>query len=199
MKKDDDFVQSLGSLEIIAIHLNRIPTMEKGMADIWKRAEHIITSLVDPPPLASEKRGTSLLANDPYKRKGGPIRLWAAAVMDFNEMAEENPVPLHIESLLFPDNKTEFITDEQPRDSAQFAVYLLWLDFFRGRGWERLKRCPQCGKWFVDGSRNRNKNRCSMDCTWKWWSRSKRKEAGHGRKRKKTAVKKRISPSSRKK
>jgi len=193
MKKDDEFVRSLWGIEQIAIHLNKIPSMGRGMAKVWRKAEQIIACLVDPLPVRNEipRRKfqsaklfipKTLLGGD-LPRKLGPIRMWRAAIMHFNDWAEENPVPLFIELVRSSQNKIEFKTGELPRDDAQLAIYLLWVYFFRDRGWERLKRCPQCGKWFVDASSNKNKSRCSMECTWKWWDRPKRKEAGHGRKK----------------
>jgi hypothetical protein len=50
----------------------------------------------------------------------------------------------------------------------------------------RLKRCPQCQRWFVDVSRNCKATRCSMACTNKWWTRERRMAAGHGKKKRKT-------------
>lgn len=193
MKKLPEFVRDPFGLKQIAVHLNKIPDMGGKMAEVWKKAEWIIKSLVDPLPVRNEIPPRSLqsgrlfirktLLGGPPTRKLGLIRWWRAAKMDFNGWAEENPVPLSIELDRSPENKIEFKTGVSHPDDAQFAIYLLWLYFFKDRGWERLKRCPQCGKWFVDTSSNKNKSRCSMECTWKWWDRPKRKEAGHGRKK----------------
>jgi hypothetical protein len=32
----------------------------------------------------------------------------------------------------------------------------------------RLRRCAQCGRWFVDGTRNKSARRCSRACTVAW-------------------------------
>jgi hypothetical protein len=32
----------------------------------------------------------------------------------------------------------------------------------------RLRRCPECARWFVDATRNRSARRCSKACTVKW-------------------------------
>lgn len=64
------------------------------------------------------------------------------------------------------------------RDSRGHVVAAL-RDFFSAPERDRLKRCPQCARWFVDLSKNKAKARCSVSCTAKWWSRARRKEAGH--------------------
>jgi predicted RNA-binding Zn ribbon-like protein len=45
--------------------------------------------------------------------------------------------------------------------------------------WARLKRCEQCTRWFVDTSRSNIARRCSPDCTSRWWTRTRRRAAGH--------------------
>lgn len=44
---------------------------------------------------------------------------------------------------------------------------------------DRVKRCAQCHRWFVDATKNHLAARCSRRCTWQWWSRSRRRERGH--------------------
>jgi hypothetical protein len=68
---------------------------------------------------------------------------------------------------------------ERKTDYTEEALWLIWEIYFREIGLERLKRCPQCQHWFVDRTRNKQKERCSQRCTWQWWSWSKRKEEGH--------------------
>ena len=53
---------------------------------------------------------------------------------------------------------------------------------------KELKRCPVCNKWFIDETKNKVKKRCSNHCTWLWWNRSRRKEAGHKRKTDKSEI-----------
>ena len=65
------------------------------------------------------------------------------------------------------------------RDAIGTALWHLWLFYFQDYGWERLKPCAVCPRWFVDTSKNRKTARCSSACTWKWWSRNRRKAAGH--------------------
>jgi len=64
-------------------------------------------------------------------------------------------------------------------DHKKEVLWLLWEFYFRKIGLERLKRCPQCKRWFVDRTRNKQKEHCSLHCTWQWWSWIKRKKEGH--------------------
>jgi hypothetical protein len=66
-----------------------------------------------------------------------------------------------------------------PKTQSESPLLLLWLSYFQREGWKRLKRCPQCKKWFVDETKNRMKVHCSEQCKWQWWNREKRSEAGH--------------------
>ena len=67
-----------------------------------------------------------------------------------------------------------------PRTQHGKAVRYLW-EYFRLPDRRRLKRCAEeaCGKWFVDYTRPGNGRRCSKECTWRWWNRNRRQEAGH--------------------
>jgi hypothetical protein len=47
----------------------------------------------------------------------------------------------------------------------------------------RLKRCPQCARWFVDKAKNATAIRCTIACTNRYWNRARRRAANHGRKR----------------
>ncbi len=62
---------------------------------------------------------------------------------------------------------------------ADRILWLLWEVFYRHLDLKRLKKCPVCGKWFVDRSKNKSKTRCSAACTWQRWSWAERKKAGH--------------------
>ncbi len=57
-------------------------------------------------------------------------------------------------------------------------VLHLLADFFRHPARDRLKRCLRCRRWFVDRTKNKAAKRCSTSCTWKWWDRARRREAG---------------------
>ena len=61
------------------------------------------------------------------------------------------------------------------------TLSLLWQYYFHAQGWMRLKRCPICQDWFVDLTSDTRKARCSQECTNRWWSYSKRKEADYPR------------------
>jgi len=49
------------------------------------------------------------------------------------------------------------------------GVWTAWLAYFLDNPQrERLRRCQQCHRWFVDGTRNRSARRCSRACTIAW-------------------------------
>ena len=62
---------------------------------------------------------------------------------------------------------------------ARGEIVKLLIDYFGHSSPERLKCCAQCGRWFVDQTRNNIRLRCSRACTWRWWSRDRRRQAGH--------------------
>jgi len=153
----------------------------------WRMMEGIIEAMTDQPsrekPLPSPRKLLTQKSWDSYNR----VLLPTFSISAFNDFAEENPVPLKVvrrESR----RETEIHAGHHPTNEIQEALWFVWRFFFHDRGWERLKRCPQCMRWFVDDTRNKQKLRCSSQCTWQWWSRDKRKEAGHrvpkGKKRK---------------
>lgn len=59
-----------------------------------------------------------------------------------------------------------------------YVVHLLQT-YFRSIARDRLKRCRQCARWFVDFTKNKGQLGCSQTCTSKWWNRSHRREANH--------------------
>ena len=61
------------------------------------------------------------------------------------------------------------------------VALILWQFYFSDRGWQRLKRCDNCGKWFADGGKNKMGRFCE-ECRvgTKWWTWKRRREAGHG-------------------
>ena len=61
------------------------------------------------------------------------------------------------------------------------ALLLLWQCYFHAQGWMRLKQCLTCQDWFVDLTSDTRKLRCSVACTNRWWSYSKRKEKDYSR------------------
>ena len=55
-----------------------------------------------------------------------------------------------------------------------------FMEFFVGVNVaSRLKRCEHCRLWFSDSSRNSSKKYCSPACTWRIWTRARRRAAGH--------------------
>lgn len=47
---------------------------------------------------------------------------------------------------------------------------------------DRIKRCPTCLRWFADFTSNHLMRFCTGECRERWWSRPRRRDAGHGRK-----------------
>lgn len=58
-------------------------------------------------------------------------------------------------------------------------VVALLRDFFTSPARDRLRKCPVCGRWFVDHTKNKARVRCSAGCTAKWWNRARRRAARH--------------------
>jgi len=42
--------------------------------------------------------------------------------------------------------------------------------FFRNPSRDRLRRCQQCARWFIDMTRNKSARRCQRGCTVAWWN-----------------------------
>jgi hypothetical protein len=76
---------------------------------------------------------------------------------------------------------------------ARRRVVKLLVDYFRHASPERLKYCAVCDRWFVDQTRNNARLRCSLGCTWRWWSRDRRRQAGHSRTRRRRTKKHRMA------
>lgn len=93
----------------------------------------------------------------------------ASAAELFTKAASQYPVTMVVE---YPVHAIV-----SSRDAGGSALWHLWRFYFQDVGWLRLKRCLLCQAWFVDTSKNRSTARCSDACTWKWWSRNRRKEA----------------------
>lgn len=65
---------------------------------------------------------------------------------------------------------------QDPSEARGFAVLELGR-FFRNSARGRLRRCQQCGTWFIDTTRNKSALRCSRACTIAW-SNSQRSKRG---------------------
>lgn len=66
-----------------------------------------------------------------------------------------------------------------PQSCRAEALDALWQGYFHDQGWERFRKCGVCQTWFVDATDNKKKAFCSEACRERWWSRGRRKEAGH--------------------
>lgn len=134
------------------MHNEEFPSNLKQLWEGWRLAEQIIAA-------------TSL----------------ARASEKFTQLAKHHPVSMVVEFPVKGGQKRSG-RRERPhtalssRDEIGTVLWHLWLYYFQDEGWLRLKRCPVCALWFVDTSRNRATARCSATCTWKWWSRERRKE-----------------------
>jgi len=78
--------------------------------------------------------------------------------------------------VLWPGSDSGLIINCQ---DARGAIVKLLVDYVGHPSPERLKCCAQCLQWFVDQTRNNTRLRCSVACTWRWWSRDRRRQAGH--------------------
>jgi hypothetical protein len=45
---------------------------------------------------------------------------------------------------------------------------------------DRLRRCEQCARWFIDATRNKGARRCSRACTIAWTNGQRPKKGGSG-------------------
>ena len=53
-------------------------------------------------------------------------------------------------------------------------AFQLAFGYFANPARERLRRCTQCRRWFVDATKNRSARRCSTQCTVKWSNKHRR-------------------------
>lgn len=162
--------RELQGLEDIALHLNMIPGMDEDRAKAWRRVEEIVQlAIFDParptlhPLLGGGPRTGSITA------AAGVFNKWASAIPVRLKVRwrEEKGGAVHIQPQIDTEGETGFV------------VWMVWRVFFYAKRWNRLKRCPQCRKWFVDRTRNAVMARCSKSCTDKWWTLERRREAGH--------------------
>jgi hypothetical protein len=111
-----------------------------------------------------------------------PLPNWLAGLFN-NYMASEVPVSFYISCGRTAQQGTwrafEYHDLYHPKVRHLYDVaQALWV-VLPGPSRGRLKRCPQCMKWFVDESRNRSMSRCSQECTNKYWNRARRRDANH--------------------
>ena len=122
----------------------------------------------------------------------GKMSSMERAVNAFNSWAAKKPLRLCLNWRLKVDKinfKTGRVTSERGEREIsagtflqigeEVVVYALWQWFFNYPDRHRLKRCPECRKWYVDETMNAGKVRCSTSCTNKWWTLERRRKAGH--------------------
>ncbi len=170
IKRDDlvggvDLRKPWWGLYPIAKRLNALAQLRDKEQEAWRKAEVIILLMKD---LQPEVDPALVTKNRPE-----------LAIKSFNLLAKKHPLPLMVRRIQRPQGGFNIYPAPRRETPMQYAIFLLAYYFFSERGWERLKKCPQCGIWFVDSSKNRRKERCSEECTNKWWSWGRRKEAHH--------------------
>ena len=158
----------------------RIEMILEAMTGQRQRVRYMTHSPRDMLPLYSIQRPVQ-----PFLNKEGPDPDFA--IWYFNELAKKNPVTLKVTSRKTK-TKLEVITDQEMPTPMSYVLLLMWQYYFKDNGWLHIKRCPTCERWFHDKTGNARMIRCSADCTWKYWSRGRRKEAGHGRGKKRKPV-----------
>lgn len=137
------------------------------------------------PPLAHIYRAWSAAVAilEPSLREGVLAdQLHPETVRRFTRFASHHPITLAVQA-----PRTPFIGGE---DAGDDVAFLLW-ELFRGPAWARLKRCPRCGRWFADETKNRTQRWCSEDCHNRAWTRARRREAKHAQYRQQTMRRKR--------
>jgi hypothetical protein len=107
-------------------------------------------------------------------------------VRRFNQFALKVPIAFHLDEIQTEESRFPVSRDRSRRPLAQavfryadfrgHVLQALWFSF-QSVARDRLKRCPTCQTWFVDGSRNKSAKRCSASCTWRSWNRRRRREA----------------------
>ncbi len=164
--------EDLHGLGDLAAHLN-VASAGQGPDEwgrAWRKAEEILRHAV--PASWEPERRTTLL---------GGFRLrsdLAYTAEAFNRWARTIPVHLEVMRVKVKGGKVGLVPTVHTQGHEGFAAWLVWRLFFVEQ-WQRLKRCPQCRKWFVDKTRNGVMVRCSKACTDKWWTLPRRREAGH--------------------
>ena len=90
----------------------------------------------------------------------------------------------HLRITISPSNPFQpHCTVEAPQaigaaNNKQWLAHELWDLVFREKGYERIKRCRRCNKWFAAPGRNKIAIHCSDSCRNLWWNRPRRKKAG---------------------
>jgi len=150
----------LGGLQVIAAHLNQLPG-QRAQCQEPDCPEHI-----------KEEVHTWEFAERVVTQS------LAQGVELFNAEARHTPMFLQVEHV--QGEASTFLASCEMRDDRRGDVLRhLWWYYFHAKVGVRLKRCPVCQNFFVDTSKNRVTVRCSTACTDEWWTRARRKDAGH--------------------
>jgi hypothetical protein len=161
-------------LERLANFLNR----SAPETDYWQKAETILNDWFLVEQVESELRP----------------QLLQRAIDTFNSWAAKNPVRFHIRLGPNAAGVTDISATLDCKPGEQVAIEHLWSCFFSNPERHRLKRCPECRKWFADKTRNLSMVRCSMSCTNKWWTLERRQKAGHDVPGSTRRAKRRVTP-----
>lgn len=164
------------ALEDLAWFLNKLPEMSGGMAEAWKEAERVVQFVVPDP---NRTRAIRRLLGTPPDLMPPRMPSLEDAAWAFNRMTKRLPSRLTIRADRQARGRVVFRPDVTGPGEAHLAAWMLWRFFFPDEGWRRLKRCPQCRKWFVDTTKNRTKTFFPDSCKDRWWNRERRRGAGH--------------------
>ena len=96
-----------------------------------------------------------------------PDLRWAAGA--FNRLSRASGLRLAL-------GKGAHATAQWGNDALGEPLWMLWRYGFDRGGWERLKRCERCRRWFVDTMKNKMGRWCSRSCYDKIWNRPGRRE-----------------------
>jgi hypothetical protein len=185
--------QRLIGLEILAEQLNRALPPDyvapedafRGQPDdpraAWAAAREIVEGTADrsihaPVPWPTLMRFNEIAGQTPvvyqawrYREKGETVKntTW--------EESEVAPIGTHYipQEALWdpkrPPGQSKTILEMRwLATSPRAEVVALLKDYLMNPQRDRLKRCRQCSRWFVDGTRNKSSLSCSRVCTIKW-------------------------------
>jgi hypothetical protein len=155
-----DFIsRQARDLKMLAVILNG--QAWKGSADIVRDATAVVEASTELPyPFVSRKTGQLFLA----LAGDVPFRY----VVDEMQPQAHTPAVLRDAGAVFVFLQASSIRGLAARELEQY---------FRNPARDRLRRCQQCARWFVDETRNKSALRCSRACTIAW-SNSQRDKTG---------------------
>jgi len=178
--------QGLG-LQVIADRINDVvaqpPRLEGDELEAWRTVrrqvvEPLVPALIPPRPRPMLRVGIFLMPAPETLLSGAPdapLPEWAAS--KFNQLSRQSTARLAVKYVPQVGTSARIET----RTELDRALAHVWLYLFQERGWERLKKCRVCGRWFADRTLNRNRTDCSRGCSNRFWSRPQRRIARHKR------------------